>query len=184
MRTSPLLFAKVVLGVALGAGALFSVHTPASPVEQTARSSTGNPPPWPGTVPDPGLIPGEPDELVAQVALAPGPVTKDGRVGDVIAFSPADGHPISVLAPWEPGGGITPDFVTHAGTVVGVVGEGMGSGGFVWGVGLVPASGKPGIQTLDIPCGTHKGLALSPDGDRLLWLVGGCSRPLSQSPVL
>ena len=179
-----MLFAKVVLGAALGAGALFSAHTPASPVEPTAQSSTGHAAPWPGTVPGPGLLPGEPDELVAQVALAAGPVTTDGRAGDVIAFSPADGHRISVLAPWEPGGGVTPYFVTHAGTIVGVVGEGMGSGGFAWGVGLVPASGKPRVKTLDIPCSTHKGLALSPDGERLLWLVGGCSRPLNQSPVL
>ena len=133
---------------------------------------------WPGTVADPGLLPGEPD-LIAKVTDYPTPYDADHD--QVVAVSPATGEVVRELAPWQVGGGIDPLFVTPQGAVLGTVGEGLG----MWGVGVVPVGGRPRIEPiLAVPCSTHPGLALSPDGHRLLWLVGTCAPPLDRVPAL
>jgi hypothetical protein len=112
---------------------------------------------------------GEPD-LIAKVST-----------NAVVVVSPATGRRGRKLAPSQAGWGIFPLFVVPGGTVIGTVGEGIGT----WGVGLVPPSGAPRIEVVPgVPCSTQPALALSPDGRRFLWLVGTCSAPPSRAAVL
>lgn len=182
VRAFLLLEGVVLLAIGVGVGSL----------DLAGATRSGSPPPfvgtasaasWPGTVPDPGQLPGEPSELVVKdFALLPGnDYPESPWFGEVLAVSSATGRLVDELAPSvETGGGIEPAFLGRDGTIIGFYGLGLGASG----VGEIPASGKPRNEMLDLPCSTHTGLALSPDGNRLLWLVGPCNRLPDAAPVL